>query len=274
MKLLTITTLLLSALFNHTLAQQVPYGNNPETGDYFDAGGVNLYYEVYGKGSPILLLHGGVYGYIDEFGPLIPRLVNEGRQVICLATRGHVKSEVGDEPLSWEQRADDAYKMLRHLNIDSATVIGFSDGGQAALTLAARYPEAVTRVVAMGVGYFSDKNEKSVSDVTSEILLKQAKAYFEARLKLMPDPSQWEKSLQMLNDLYNNKPFEASTLESIKCKVLFLNGERDGYFPVKTIVKAYELVPNSSLAIIPDCHHVVFHCNLPAVWESMAHFIK
>src|SRR5437868_3365635 len=75
-------------------AQSIPYGNNPETGKYLTVGDTKIYYEVYGKGEPLLLLHGGVYGYIDEFEYLIPKLA-EKFQVIAVATRGHGKSYIG-----------------------------------------------------------------------------------------------------------------------------------------------------------------------------------
>ena len=68
-------------------SQAIPYGNNPQAGHYFDVGDARLYYEVYGKGKPIVMLHGGVYGYISEFEPFINRL-SESYQVICIATRG------------------------------------------------------------------------------------------------------------------------------------------------------------------------------------------
>jgi hypothetical protein len=57
---------------------QVPYGNNPDAGYYFTLkDGTKLYYEVYGKGKPFVLLHGGVFGYIDEFEFFIPRLAEK-----------------------------------------------------------------------------------------------------------------------------------------------------------------------------------------------------
>ena len=74
------------------------------------------------------MLHGGVYSYNDEFEFLIPKLA-ENHQVICLATRGHGKSEIGHESYTYRQRAGDAYKMIRRLKLDSVIVLGFSDGG-------------------------------------------------------------------------------------------------------------------------------------------------
>lgn len=251
---------------------QIPYGNNPEAGKYFDAGGVKLYYEIYGQGEPILLLHGGVYSYIDEFENLIPKLA-ENHQVICLATRGHGKSEVGHEPYTYKQRAEDAYKMIRHLKLDSVIVLGFSDGGATALKLAALYPEVTRKVIAMGVGDVPEGSRKNKYNYSAEDLLTQNKDYFESRLKLMPEPDRWNESLQMLNGLYNSDYVSAETFEKIKCPVLLMNGEQDNYHTVDNLIRCYKAISNVDLSIIPGCHHVIFYCNFPAVWESMKSFL-
>src|SRR6266705_2227271 len=91
-----------------SLAQNIPYGNNPETGKYLNVGDAKIYYEVYGHGKPLVLLHGGVYGYIDEFENFIPKPA-EHFQVICIATRGHGKSEMGHSAFTYQQRAEDAF---------------------------------------------------------------------------------------------------------------------------------------------------------------------
>ncbi len=252
--------------------EKIPYGNNPEAGDYFDSDGVKLYYEIYGSGDPILMLRGGVYGYIDEFEPFIPKLA-EKHQVICLGTRGHGKSEIGHEPFTYEQRAKDAYRLLQHLNIDQALVIGFSDGGFSALKLAALYPEAVSRLIAMGVADLPKGGRSTTTNYTPESLMAESGAFFETRLKLTPEPDRWGESLQYLNHLYNEDYLSAETLEQIKCPVLLMNGEKDRYAGVDAFVQAYKYIPNAHLSIIPNCGHVIFYCNFGAVWESMAWFL-
>ena len=84
------------------LAQSIPYGNNEKKGNYFDAGNnTKLYYETYGEGELVILLHGGVLGYIDELGSFISKL-SKNYTVYCLATRGHGKSEIGHEPFTYK----------------------------------------------------------------------------------------------------------------------------------------------------------------------------
>src|ERR1700684_4167557 len=81
---------------------KIPYGANPASGHYLQVNGARIYYEIYGSGgTPLVLLHGGLYGYIEEFGELIQEL-SKHRQVIAIATRGHGKSEVGAQPFSYK----------------------------------------------------------------------------------------------------------------------------------------------------------------------------
>ena len=252
---------------------RVAYGNNPETGGYFQSGDAKLYYEVYGKGDPVLMLHGGVYGYISEFEYLIPKL-SENHQVICLATRGHGKSEIGRTPFSYNQRARDAYELLKHLDIKQATVVGFSDGGFSAYKLAALYPDLVARLVVMGAGDRKNEVQKNQFNYNETELMKTAGNYFSGLKKLMPAPERWNECLRMLNDLYNGEVVSKETFEKIKCPVLVMAGDKDNYFSVDTIVSSYKYIPGAMLSIIPGCGHVIFYCNFPAVWESMKAFVN
>lgn len=129
---------------------QIPYGNNPAAGHYFKLkDGTRLYYEVYGEGKPFLLLHGGVFGYIDEFEPFIAKLKDK-YQVICIATRGHGKSDIGNAPYTFDQRANDVFQVIQSITRDSVIVLGFSDGGYSGFKLAANYPQVVKKLVSIG----------------------------------------------------------------------------------------------------------------------------
>lgn len=255
-----------------TQSQAIPYGNNPQAGHYINVGDAKLYYEVYGKGKPIVMLHGGVYGYISEFEPFINRL-SESYQVICIATRGHGKSEIGKEPFTYKQRAEDAYKLIRSITKDSVVVLGFSDGGYSGLKLAALYPSLVKKLIAIGVGDFP-KNKTQKFNYNSADLMKSSPSLFESRLALMPEPKRWNEALSKLNKLYNEDYISTETFEKIKCPVLVLNGDRDDYQALENVVKCVKAIPNAQLSVIPGCHHVVFFCNFPAVWEAMNPFLK
>lgn len=257
-----------------TAAQpNIPYGNNPEAGHYLDVGDAQLYYEIYGTGKPLVLLHGGVYGYIDEFEPFIQRLSKE-YQVICVATRGHGKSSIGHTPFTWQQRAEDAYKVTRAVTKDSVIVLGFSDGGHGALKLAALHPELVKKLIAIGSGDYPESQRQHDDPYTPQMLMKSDSAFFAGRLALMPEPDRWAEDLAMLTKLYNDEFISAETFSKIKCPTLIMAGDRDQYNPIEAIIRCEKAIPNAQLSVIAGCSHVVFFCNFPAVWDAIEPFLK
>ncbi len=271
-RLLLITNLLVLSFL--ATAQKIPYGNNPEVGNYLKVkDGTKIYYEVYGTGKPIALLHGGVYGYIDEFEPFISKLA-EKYKVICIATRGHGKSEIGNAPYTYQQRAEDAYQVIRSITQDSITILGFSDGAYSGYKLAARHPELVKNLIAIGAADRPKGSEREKANYTPESLLKSSGEFFKSRLALMPEPNRWGESLTKLNKLYNEDYVSHETFEKIKCPVLIMSGDRDGYHPVEAVVTASRMIPNAQLSVIAGCSHVVFFCNFPAVWETTQAFLK
>ncbi len=264
--------ILLTLIGQNLMTQTIPYGYNNDVGKYFEVdNNIKLYYEAYGIGDPLIMLHGGVFGYIDEFEYLIPRLV-EKYHVICLATRGHVKSDIGNEPYTYEQRASDAFKLIKHLGLKKVTVIGFSDGGFAAYKLAAIYPNVVEKIVVMGAGDDPDKTPGN-SSYSADTLNKKYGDYFKKRVANMPEPHRWDESLKMLNDLYNNSVVSEETFKKIRCPVLVMSGDGDEYSSPEECLKAHQFLSDSRLSIIPDCGHVILYCNFPAVWESMKIFL-
>ncbi len=269
-----ITPFLLPVLFSRGLfGQAVPYGYNDEASGYFDVGNdTRLYYEVYGEGPPLLLLHGGVFGYISEFEYLIPRLA-ERYQVVAVATRGHVKSDVGTEPYTYERRAADALKLVGHVELQKVTVIGFSDGGFAGYKLAAMYPDVVERLIAMGAGDDPPSETPGSNSYSAESLMAEYPDHFEKRVANMPEPDRWGESLEMLNELYNTSSVSQETFEKIRCPVLVMAGDGDEYSDPAENLSAHRYLPDSHLSIIPGCGHVILYCNFPAVWESMRVFL-
>src|SRR2546429_3025158 len=97
--------------------------NVPKTG-YASVNGLRMYYEVYGDGPPLLLLH-GAYMTIDTMGPLLPGLA-KFRQVIAVEQQAHGHTADIDRPITYEQMADDSAAMLGHLEVDRADIVGFS----------------------------------------------------------------------------------------------------------------------------------------------------
>src|SRR6476661_11142447 len=117
---------------------KIPYGNNNAVGKFVPVNGIKVYYETYGQGAPLLLIHGNG-GSINAFQQNIGFLSQHYR-VIAADSRAQGKTIDPSDSLSFEQMADDAAALLKTLKVDSAYVLGWSDGGIIGLLLAIRHP--------------------------------------------------------------------------------------------------------------------------------------
>ncbi|RYF37996.1 MAG: alpha/beta hydrolase, partial [Chitinophagaceae bacterium] len=134
-----------------TPAGAIPYGANPKAGRYVNVGDAKIYYEVYGKGAPIVVLHGGIVGSTYEMHPFIDSL-KKSYLVIAVTTRGHGKSEMGSEAPTYQRKAEDVMAVINAVTKDSVMVLGFSDGAYTGYFLATAHPEKVKKLIAIGAG--------------------------------------------------------------------------------------------------------------------------
>lgn len=252
-------------------ATAIPYGNNPNAGHYLNTGDAKIYYEVYGQGQTLVVLHGGIVGSTYEMAPFIDSL-SKRYQVIAVSTRGHGKSEMGSETPSYHRKAQDVLAIIKAVTKDSVTILGFSDGAYTGYFLAQKYPEKVKRLVAIGAGEWQQGFR--TFNITREVLFSLDSLYFKQQLALMPEPQRFDQWLLTLNKYYNGLIIGKETLGTIKCPVLVMAGEKDQNAPLKTVMAAYEMIPNAQLSIIPNGAHAVFLTNFPAVWTSMVPFLN
>jgi len=128
---------------------------NKQTG-YADVNGLQMYYELHGSGgTPLLLLHGGLFNIDLQFGPLLPGL-SEKRQVIATDFQAHGHTNDVDRPLSTVGLASDVVGLLKHLDVPQVDVFGFSVGGAVALYLTIKHPELIRKAVISSVSYSTD----------------------------------------------------------------------------------------------------------------------
>jgi pimeloyl-ACP methyl ester carboxylesterase len=250
---------------------KTPYGNNPKAGHYAQAKDAKIYYEVYGKGQPIVLLHGGLFGSTVEMTEFIEKL-KKNHQVIAISTRGHGKSELGSEPVSLEQRAADAMAVINAVTKDSVTVIGFSDGGYAAYQLAAMYPDRVKKMVVMGAGELYPGLR--TFNFTAKQAMDMDKPFMEQQLKLMPEPNKLEDMFAGVCACYNKLTVGKDLLGAIKCPVMVMAGDNDGGNTVEHVTNAARMISKHHIAIIPNTGHGCFLENFDAAWSSINPFLK
>ena len=249
----------------------IPYGNNPLAGHYVQSKDAKIYYEVYGKGQPIVLLHGGLFGSTVEMAKIIDSL-SVRFQVIAVSTRGHGKSEIGSEPLTLEQRANDVLAVIRKVTPEKVMILGFSDGGFTAYKFGSMYPEEVKKMIVIGAGVLYPGlrdfsfNFNQAMEMDSEFWAQQR--------DLMPEPNRLKEVFQQIATCYSQLTVGAELLSSIQCPVLVMAGDRDEGNSVQNVLNAALLIPNHQLAIIPNAGHPAFIVNFNATWASITPFIK
>ena len=258
-------------------ASKTPYGNNAEAGHYVQAKDAKLYYELYGdkNNQPLLVLHGGGgFGCIYEMGQFIDKLI-PNFYVIALSTRGVGKSEIGTEPVDYEQRANDAYTVIRDVTTKPVITLGFSDGAYTSYKLASMYPEAVKKIIALGAGENQIQLRK-VMPIQLDEVSKLDSEFVKCLLSIMPQPERFQQHLNEIADTFYNKTLVASKelFGSIKCPVLLMSGEKDPNAPLMTMITAYNQIPNCQLAIIANARHQCMIDNFDACWTNMVKFLE
>jgi len=145
--------------------------NKPSETSYADVNGLKMYYEVYGEGKPLVLLHGSYMTIPLNWSHAIPMF--KGRKVIVAEMQGHGRTRDIARKISYEGMADDVSGLLKHLQIDSADILGYSMGGGVAFQMAIRHPEQVRRLIVLSGSYAHDgwwpDVEASYSSITADI---------------------------------------------------------------------------------------------------------
>lgn len=273
-----LITMVFPALAGPALAQ-VPYGDNTEAGHYLQVGDARIYYERYGKGPPVLLLHGGLFGSIGEFADVIQDLQRD-HSVIAMALRGHGHSELGSGSLSHQRMADDAAEILQQEATGPVDVVGFSSGAIAAYRFTLTHPEMVRRMVAIGgpiarSGYSeSGKAEVEIYSSPAE-LERRYPALVRARKQQYRDPADWDRLVRAFDRIMRKEPdIPRSGIKHIAQPSLIVAGDRDDYTRLEHFVDIYQLLPHGSLAIVPGCGHLVLMCRPTMMKQLIRGFLE
>jgi pimeloyl-ACP methyl ester carboxylesterase len=231
--------------------------NNNKTG--FDSGycnvhGLRMYYEIYGKGEPVVLIHGGGSTIQTSFGRIIPAL-SKNRKIIAMELQGHGRTCDVDRPESFDQDADDVASLLDSLKIGKADFFGFSNGGNTTMRIAMRYPALVNKII-LGSAFFKregmqPKFWKSMQHATLENMPQELK---DAYKQVAPDSSglirMFSKDKQRMIEFSD---WKEEDLRSIKAPALIISGDADVVRP-EHAVEMFRLIPNCELTILPGGH--------------------
>ncbi len=229
----------------------VKYGDNAKAGKYLNTRGIKLYYETYGKGQPLLLIHGNG-GSLENFKYQIPYFEKYYR-VIAVDSRAQGKSIDSSDSLSYEMMTDDFNALLDSLHIDSAYVIGWSDGGINGLLLAIRHPEKVKKLAETGANLIPDTSVFNPG--TNAYIAENA-----AKFKSQKQDENARNAYKLFHMMQVAPNIPASELNKIQCAVLVIGGDHDAIKPAHTL-EIFEDLPHAYLWIVPESGHATLQRN-------------
>ncbi len=216
----------------------------PEKSGHIPVNGVNYYYAIYGKGEPLLLLHGGL-GQIEMFGPNLQALAKH-RQVIGVDLHGHGRTDLGDRDISLIDMGNDMAAILKKLGYGKVDVLGYSLGGGVAFQVAAQHPEMIRRLVLVSLIYSTDgfypemlPQQAAVGAAMAE-QMKETPMY-KSYMAIAPHPDDFPKLLDKMG-AYMRKSYDWSAdVKKLTMPTLLIYGDSDMVRP-EHIVKFYQLL--------------------------------
>jgi pimeloyl-ACP methyl ester carboxylesterase len=221
---------------------------------YSEVNGIKMYYEIYGQGEPLVLIHGGGSTIQTTFGRVIPMLAKH-RRLIAVELQAHGRTSDRQQDESFEQDADDVATLLKNLSLDSADFFGFSNGGTTAVQIAIRHPEIVNKLIlgsalckrnGMPAQFYDFMKQAQFASMPEQLKT--------AYLQVTPNPGglqiMFEKDVKRM---VNFKDIPDEQIKSIKAPTLIIIGDHDVIQPEHAI-EMHRQLANSELAIIPGAH--------------------
>jgi pimeloyl-ACP methyl ester carboxylesterase len=227
-----------------------------------DATGARIAYAVWGKGDPVVLLHGGL-GNSAHFGFQLPALIDRFR-VIAIDSRGQGKSTKGTAPITYDLMASDVIAVLDKLAVKRASFVGWSDGGEIALKLAIAFPDRVDRLFVFGANYdASGSKPRTTRSATFAAYSVRCRGEY-ARLSRTGVP--YNAMVEALLPLWRNPTgITRDQLRAIKAPVVMADGDHDEIIALEQIEEMSRLIPNARLKVFADASHF-------ALWQDPASF--
>jgi pimeloyl-ACP methyl ester carboxylesterase len=270
------------------LANYQVYGQKikPAESGYAPVNGIKVYYEVYGEGKPLVLLHGAFMTIDMNWGELIPEL-SKNRKVIALELQGHGHTPFSERKLSHATLSSDVTKVMDYLKIDKADVAGYSFGGEVAYQMAIQSPEKLSKLVIISSTYKTQgwlpEVNKALEGMKPELFTNSP--MHTAYNAVAPDKTKWPKFLEQMM-ASAGQPFDLGddNISKIPVPVLIIAGDNDGLDKTE-LTKTYKLLggdvfadmgamPKSQLAIAPGQTHVSLMMQTAMILNYLNGFLK
>ncbi|WP_261511913.1 alpha/beta fold hydrolase [Chryseobacterium paludis] len=281
-----LTPLVMVVIMMFTASQLYGQQIMPSNSGYVPVNGIKVYYEVYGEGRPIVLLHGAFMTIDTNWGQLIPEL-SKTRKVIAIELQGHGHTAFSDRKLSHATLASDVVGVMDYLKIESADVVGYSFGGAIAYEFAIQSPKRLKNLVIISATY---KSSGWLPEINNAFKNMKPELFANSPMQtaydaVAPDKTKWTKFLeQMIASAGVPYDFGDNNISKISSPVLIISGDNDGLDKVE-LAKTYKLLgggisadfkpmPKSQLAIVPGQSHVSLMMQTSIILGYLNSFLK
>jgi pimeloyl-ACP methyl ester carboxylesterase len=238
--------------------------------DSVDVAGARIFYAVYGKGDPVVLLHGGM-GNSAHFGFQLPALVDRF-QVIAIDSRGQGRSTRGSAPISYDLMAGDVVAVLDKLAIQRASIVGWSDGGEIALKLGIAFPDRVDRLFVFGANYdASGSKPRSAPSPTFAAYSVRCRSEY---LRLSKTGLPYNATVSALRPLWRTPTgITKDQLRGIRAPVMMADGDHDEIIVLDQIEEMSRLIPNAQLKVFESASHFALWQDPDSFNQAMVEFL-
>jgi pimeloyl-ACP methyl ester carboxylesterase len=235
-----------------------------------DANGISIYYAVYGKGSPVILLHGGLAN-ADYWGNQIPALARH-HTVIVMDSRGHGRSTRDSRPYSYDLMADDVVALMDVLKVPKADVVGWSDGGTIGLDLAMRHPDRVGRIFAFGAtALASGAKYSAIVNPAFISFMERTRREYQA---YSATPDEYGSFVVQIIAMWASQPnWSDAQLKTITAPVLVVYGDRDEAIKREHAEYIASAIRGAALLILPNASHFAFLQDPKLFNYAVLHFL-
>ena len=217
--------------------------------------GIRIHYAIYGQGSPVIFLHGGLAN-TDYWGNQVPAVAAH-HTVILMDSRGHGRSTSDARPYGYDLMADDVVALMDELKIAKADIVGWSDGGILGLDLAMRHQDRVGKVFAFAANTVTSGVKDGVEkNPTFAAYIERAGHEYATR---SATPSEYNTFVHQISRMWAEQPnWSDAQLRAIDAPVLVVDGDHDEAIKRKHTEYIAATIPHAGLLILPNVSHFAF----------------
>ncbi len=237
---------------------------------YAPVNNIKIWYATFGKGAPVILLHGGL-GNSNYWG-LQVRALSSRYQVIVMDSRGHGRSTRDEQPYGYDLMASDVLALMDYLKIPKAAIVGWSDGAILGLDIAINHPERLTKLFA----FAANSDPSGVADIGQSPVFNAYIARAEKEYeKLSATPTEYKSFLEQISKMWETQPnFTKEQLNAIPVPTWIVDADHDEAIKRENTEFMAAQIPGSGLLLQPRVSHFSFIQDPKQFNENVLHFLS